>query len=144
MTYTLIIIGIFSMVAGALYKLATKSAKRDIVRFAIVAILSMFLIGFLNNAKADTLVSYLGAEYGVDLSHDLSGSHPQCQPGERDDIASDGRLYLGLKLAESPFYLEIDGWRHKSCALTADRNVFNGYGFKIGGTFEFNLWDFGD
>ena len=125
------------VVAAWCLKLADKKSKGDIGLFAKVFILifaGALMIGISTRTKAEPLTLYAGVEAGVDWPHELSDSSPHCVEGEHDALTSDGRLFFGLSqpIGIVTFYDEGDLWRHKSCALVADREVYNAYGVKFG------------
>lgn len=140
MTAALITAAIFIVLGAVASRFAKAKARRDIKLFAGVGAALMLFFGIAQNVKADDgSVVYVGAEFGVDWPHDGDTASPQCEPGGRDGLTSDGRLFAGIEFT-GPFYIEIDGWRHKSCALVDDAQTYDAYGVKIGARLEFEVW----
>lgn len=139
MTPALICSIIFLIVGAVVSRFAKPRARRDIYLFAAIGAASMLFLGLAQMAQADdSPIVYVGAEFGVDWPHDGDTASPQCEPGGADGLTSDGRLFAGVEFT-GPFYIEFDGWRHKSCALVDDAQVYDAYGIKFGARLEFEL-----
>ncbi|NRA50173.1 MAG: hypothetical protein HRU12_13650 [Phaeodactylibacter sp.] len=137
------------VVAGATYflgRIADAKARPDHLKL-IKPIILLFgfsvILAVFTQVKAEPITIYAGYEAGIDWPHDSNLYSPQCvnNNGDRDGLTSDGRLFIG---ASQPwgivtFYGEFDPWRHKSCALVEDSQVYDAYGIKFGARVEFNL-----